>query len=179
MDDLAGALANGRQSAKNSHVIAPKSIGASAPIHRIYDQKVTDHAGAIIAAAIALTFVLGAEDMQDIGKRLLMAMKARGIPKQYLFADLLSVDQSTVTRWISGKGMSITHAIAICDQLNLSMDWLILGIGEMDRANHNSGGKQTYSVEVLSEEAKHIIINTIKYMTSIEGVRSKIAFSSI
>lgn len=117
--------------------------------------------------------------MQDIGKRLLMAMKARGISKQYLFADLLSVDQSTVTRWISGKGMSITHAIAICDQLNLSMDWLILGIGEMDRENHNSGEKQTYSVEVLSEEAKHIIVNTINYMTSIEGVRSKIAFSSI
>lgn len=60
--------------------------------------------------------------MQDIGKRLLFAMKQRGITKQYLLADLISVDQSAVTRWISGRGMSIAHAIAICDKLKLSMD---------------------------------------------------------
>ncbi|WP_374139690.1 helix-turn-helix domain-containing protein [Sphingomonas sp. 32-62-10] len=130
-------------------------------------------------SAITMILVCGAQDMHDIGKRLLIAMKARGIPKQYLLADLISVDQSAVTRWISGKSMSISHAIAICNQLNLSMDWLILGIGEMYRENLNSAEDKVHSVEALSEEAKYIIIKTIDYMTSIEGARSNIAFSAI
>lgn len=117
--------------------------------------------------------------MQDIGKRLLIAMKERGITKQYLLAELISVDQSAVTRWISGKGMSISHAIAICDQLKLSMDWLILGIGEMDRLDNHLKERRVSDIEYLSEEAKYIIIKMIKYMISIECVHAKIALSSI
>ncbi|MBX9732369.1 MAG: helix-turn-helix domain-containing protein [Sphingomonas sp.] len=117
--------------------------------------------------------------MQDIGKRLLFAMKQRGITKQYLLADLISVDQSAVTRWISGRGMSIAHAITICEKLKLSMDWLILGIGEMDRVDDDSEEKKFSSIEYLSEEAKHLIIKIINYMTSIERIHSKIALSSI
>lgn len=109
--------------------------------------------------------------MNNIGDRLIAAMKSHGINKQYLLADMLCVDQSAVTRWIAGKGMTIAHAIAICEKLNLSMDWLILGSGRMHRADDKDAtDREHMKFDLLSVEAKYILTRSIVYMLAKEGL---------
>lgn len=73
--------------------------------------------------------------MTSRGRRLRDAMVAQGFSKQHAFAVLLQVNESTVTRWLADGPMSLASAAEICRTLDLSLDWLILGRGEM-RAHH-------------------------------------------
>lgn len=66
------------------------------------------------------------------GKRLRAAMVAKGYKKQHAFAVALNVSQSTVTRWLANGPMSLESAADICSILNISLDWLVLGRGEME-----------------------------------------------
>lgn len=58
-------------------------------------------------------------------------MVARGYNKQHAFAVALNVSQSTVTRWLANGPMSLESAADICAILDISLDWLVLGRGEM------------------------------------------------
>ncbi|MCB8836510.1 helix-turn-helix domain-containing protein [Aurantimonas sp. VKM B-3413] len=64
--------------------------------------------------------------------RLRTALRKRGISKLYALAADLNVDQSTVSRWTTGGRMSLDHSVALALHLNLSLDWLILGRGQME-----------------------------------------------
>jgi transcriptional regulator with XRE-family HTH domain len=59
-------------------------------------------------------------------------MVAKGYKKQHAFAVALNVSQSTVTRWLANGPMSLESAADICSVLNISLDWLVLGRGEME-----------------------------------------------
>ncbi|WP_459676542.1 helix-turn-helix domain-containing protein [Acidisoma sp. 7E03] len=61
------------------------------------------------------------------------AMVARGIRKQIVLASQLGVNESAVSRWQQGAGLSLDHAIKLCEALDISLDWLILGRGSMDQ----------------------------------------------
>ncbi len=70
--------------------------------------------------------------MTTRGERLMLAIKARDIRKQQVLASKLRVNDSTVTRWKENKSMSLEHALAISAELDVSLDWLLLGRGTMD-----------------------------------------------
>lgn len=72
------------------------------------------------------------------GMRLRRAMAERGFRKQYALAVSLHVNESTVTRWLSGGPMSLESAIDLCRILDVSLDWLLLGQGSM--TSHHSPG---------------------------------------
>lgn len=59
-------------------------------------------------------------------------MAARRVQKQMSLAAELGVDESAVSRWQRGAGLSIAHAARLCEALDISLDWLILGRGDMD-----------------------------------------------
>lgn len=44
----------------------------------------------------------------------------------------LGVDESAVSRWQQSAGLSLTHAARLCEVLDISLDWLVLGRGDMD-----------------------------------------------
>ncbi|MFL6858273.1 MAG: helix-turn-helix domain-containing protein [Allosphingosinicella sp.] len=69
---------------------------------------------------------------QERAARLREALRRRGVGKLYGLALDLGVDQSTISRWTTGGAMSLDHAAALCDRLNLSLDWLVFGRGGMD-----------------------------------------------
>jgi hypothetical protein len=48
------------------------------------------------------------------------------------FAAELGVNGSAVSRWQRGAALSIKHAALVCEVLDISLDWLILGRGNMD-----------------------------------------------
>jgi transcriptional regulator with XRE-family HTH domain len=70
--------------------------------------------------------------METFGNRLRHAMAVRGIKKQLALAVQVGVDHSAVSRWQNGSGLSLGHAIRVCEALDISLDWLIRGRGTMD-----------------------------------------------
>jgi transcriptional regulator with XRE-family HTH domain len=73
--------------------------------------------------------------MSNRGARLIEAMKIRGMQKQHALAYTLGVNESTVTRWKNDGPMSLESAVALCQALDISLDWFLLGYGTMDRSS--------------------------------------------
>jgi len=71
--------------------------------------------------------------MSTRGQRLQEAMAARGIRKQIVLAAELGVNESAISRWQQGYGLSLENAAKVCEVLDISLDWLILGRGHMDQ----------------------------------------------
>lgn len=70
--------------------------------------------------------------MESRGERLRRAFVARGVHKQMSLAVQLGVDESAISRWQRNQGLSLEHAAALCEALDISLDWLVLGRGYMD-----------------------------------------------
>lgn len=71
--------------------------------------------------------------MSNRGTRLIEAMKIRGMQKQHALAYTLGVNESTVTRWKNNGAMSLDSAVALCEALDISLDWFLTGSGFMDK----------------------------------------------
>lgn len=72
-------------------------------------------------------------DLRTRGERLKHAFTVKGIEKQMALAFDLDVHQSTITRWKEDGAMSLGSACRLCEILDISLDWLILGRGFMDQ----------------------------------------------
>jgi transcriptional regulator with XRE-family HTH domain len=70
--------------------------------------------------------------MRLVGHRLQLAMRRRGVAKQMAFAAQLAVDESAISRWQRGANMTLRNAMRLCEALDISLDWLLLGRGSMD-----------------------------------------------
>lgn len=69
--------------------------------------------------------------VNDFGKRLDQFIK-ENFKKQGEFAKAIGVRDSAVTMWIKGeREPHIRHIVEICQKYNLSLNWLMLGEGDM------------------------------------------------
>jgi hypothetical protein len=66
------------------------------------------------------------------GDRLTRAIKQRGVVKMINLALDLRVDESAISRWKKGGAMSLENAARLAEVLDVSLDWIVLGRGEMD-----------------------------------------------
>lgn len=64
-------------------------------------------------------------------ERLREALASQGRGKRYALAMAVGVNPSSVTRWLNGGPISVESLIAVCEVLQVSMDWLVLGRGEL------------------------------------------------
>jgi transcriptional regulator with XRE-family HTH domain len=71
--------------------------------------------------------------MTDRGGRFRLAMAHRKVRKQFALAVDLGVDQSTLSRWSKGATLTLDNATRLCEALDISLDWLLLGRGEMEQ----------------------------------------------
>jgi transcriptional regulator with XRE-family HTH domain len=74
--------------------------------------------------------------MSSRGARIKQALDARAVHKQHALASALGVHESAITRWKEDGAMSLDKAVALCQELDVSADWLLLGIGHMDQHKH-------------------------------------------
>ena len=88
--------------------------------------------------------------MSTRGKRLRMAMQARRVQKQQALAFQLGVHESAITRWKEDGSLSLTNAIALCDALDISLDWLLLGRGTIDSHKLLAGLSRPEESELIS-----------------------------
>lgn len=66
------------------------------------------------------------------GERLKYAMDIRGIGKMYIFAMEMQVSESTISRWVAGAPISLDNLVILCRKIDISIDWLLLGRGNME-----------------------------------------------
>jgi transcriptional regulator with XRE-family HTH domain len=66
------------------------------------------------------------------GDRITMAMQKRHLQKLYAVSSALNVSESAVSRWKNNGAMTVENVIALCQLLDVSIDWLLLGRGHMD-----------------------------------------------
>jgi transcriptional regulator with XRE-family HTH domain len=83
------------------------------------------------------------------GERLGQAMALRGWRKHAALAKALGIDASTVSRWRRDGPLSLEHAMALCEHLDVSLDWLLLGRGTPEWRRHASP-----EVEALGNRAR-------------------------
>lgn len=62
-------------------------------------------------------------------ERLRDALESQARGKRYALAVAVGVNPSSVTRWLNGGPISVESLIAVCEALQVSMDWLVLGRG--------------------------------------------------
>ena len=113
--------------------------------------------------------------MSTRGSRIKEALAARGARKQHALARALNVNESAISRWKKDGNISLDHAIALCLELDVSADWLLLGIGHMDQ--HKSSVKSTilkytplpdaYSElrSLLTQKSINLLISFVKSMS--------------
>ncbi len=85
--------------------------------------------------------------MESRGDRLSHAIKGRGISKMMALALDLDVHESAISRWRKGGPMSLENAARISEVLDISLDWLVLGRGQMDA--HTTEGLASEEFELL------------------------------
>ena len=72
------------------------------------------------------------EQGSTFSSRLETALKYRDVRKIYPLAMNIGVDESAISRWRRGKSPSTENAVKLCDVLNVSVDWLLTGRGNME-----------------------------------------------
>jgi transcriptional regulator with XRE-family HTH domain len=96
--------------------------------------------------------------MSTRGERLRLAIEARGVRKQQALAFQVGVHESAITRWKEDKSISLTNAVTLCDALDISLDWLLLGRGTIDshkvltQVSHTEQSQLTSSFDKLSQQ---------------------------
>jgi transcriptional regulator with XRE-family HTH domain len=61
---------------------------------------------------------------QHWGVQLKKAISKRGYNKFTSLAAAMDVSESTISRWAAGESIGIENAIKLCDEMDISMDWL-------------------------------------------------------
>ena len=67
------------------------------------------------------------------GLRLEEALRIRRISKMYALSIEIGVNESAISRWRRGAPITTDNLIKLCNILNISADWLLLGRGNIDR----------------------------------------------
>ncbi|ATC23421.1 helix-turn-helix domain-containing protein [Caulobacter vibrioides] len=83
--------------------------------------------------------------IDTMSARLREAIALRGIRKMLALAYELGVHESALSRWKKGGAMSLSHVISVCEVLDVSMDWLVLGRGHPEdhkRQAHSADDQQ-------------------------------------
>ncbi len=113
--------------------------------------------------------------MPSRGDRLTDALKARKVPKLYALAVDMGVDESAISRWKKNGAISTDHVARLCDVLDISVDWLLLGRGNMDSPKRFSASAHERELIALlralpPDSADHLS----RFLTSVVSRRERI-----
>lgn len=90
--------------------------------------------------------------MEDIALRMREILERRGLSVN-AYAKKLGIPQSTLQSQLQGKyGLSLKTIIRMLVDFEVSADWLLLGVGSMERQPHTS----SHSVSFSANESQHV-----------------------
>ncbi len=109
------------------------------------------------------------------GDRLTNALKARRAPKNYGVAVDIGVDQSAISRWKKDGSISTDHVARLCEVLDISADWLLLGRGNMDSHKHFSASvAERELITLLRTLPPDSVDHLARFLTSVVSRRERI-----
>ena len=89
------------------------------------------------------------------GRRIRQAMARRGVGKHCVLAAALGVTEGAVSRWCQGGQMTLANTVALCEYLDVSADWLLMGRGDME-SNRQIGARSGVSpLPEIRDGARH------------------------
>jgi transcriptional regulator with XRE-family HTH domain len=102
---------------------------------------------------------------ESVGERLNLALQARRVQKMAALAAQLCVDESALSRWRRGGQIPTAHVMAICEALDISADWLLMGRGAMDLHKSDPASRLedqlTRALRALRDEEAAQVYDTI------------------
>lgn len=95
--------------------------------------------------------------MSSIAERIIHARKTRGL-SQELLAERMNISRGACGHWERGKALPSTeHLRKLAEILNIRIDWLISGQGEMEKhLQINESETAPYSISIGDEETKEV-----------------------
>lgn len=104
------------------------------------------------------------------GQRLSAAMLAKGKSFNCQLCHDLGVTESTLSRWRSGKIMSVSKAVELCEQLDITLDWLVFGRSESRGERVASAGQGWLDLyALLSTEEQHLVLRLVSALESTQS----------
>lgn len=115
-------------------------------------------------------------DIAARGARLSYAMRHRGFNKLSVLAYRLGVTESAVSRWRAQGNMTISNVIALCDVLDVSADWLLLGRGAMEFRMTEPVEEDSFQpwLHQLPPDVRKLMIELVHHLVHQPGARRKI-----
>lgn len=95
--------------------------------------------------------------MSTIAERIKLARKNRGL-SQELLAERINISRGACGHWERGKALPSTeHLSKLASILNVRLDWLMSGQGEMEPVQQIAdSGVTTYSIACDDDETKEV-----------------------
>jgi transcriptional regulator with XRE-family HTH domain len=101
-------------------------------------------------------------------KRLQSAMNRRGLTKLSAMAATMGVTESAVSRWRHGGKMTVDNVTVLCDVLDISMDWLLLGRGHMEQHKPPVLQVHPHIAQAVARMKPHAREHLSMFLTSIQ-----------
>jgi len=95
-------------------------------------------------------------------------MQKRRLQKLYAVSSALKVSESAVSRWKNNGAMTVENVIALCELLDVSIDWLLLGRGHMDMHREAKSVMRARSIhDVLSNVPDEAVTHLEKFLAAL------------
>lgn len=98
------------------------------------------------------------------GNRLRTLLKQQKNLKQLALANAIGVEESTISRWLSGGNIKVAHLVTLCEFLDVSVDWLIMGRGSP--ILHKSLMEERDPLTALPQDVRDDIRNLVKKLST-------------
>lgn len=103
------------------------------------------------------------------GQRLSAAMLAKGKSFNCQLCHDLGVTESTLSRWRSGKIMSVSKAVELCEHLDITLDWLVFGRSESRGEGSITAGQGWLDLYALLSAKEQYLV--LKLVSALEWAR--------
>jgi transcriptional regulator with XRE-family HTH domain len=95
-----------------------------------------------------------------------IAMQARAFTKLSALAAAVGVTESAISRWCHDGTITTNNLVSLCAALDISIDWLLLGRGDMQRREDvvTEGGEIMHIIERLNPRTRE---HLSRFLTSV------------
>lgn len=109
-------------------------------------------------------------ELENFEQRIAFALQEANISKQAL-ARLLDITPSTISGWLSGKRPSLPNLVAISRSLNLSLNWLVAGEGNIYlNGPLHLNEDECRLVQLIRKAPGDCIDSTLTFIASLLGI---------
>jgi phage repressor protein C with HTH and peptisase S24 domain len=94
-------------------------------------------------------------------------MQARAITKLSALAAAVGVTESAISRWCHDGQMTTNNVVSLCEILSISIDWLLLGSGPMQREGEGASTSHPEIGHMIERMKPHVREHLSRFLSSL------------